>query len=192
MVDPADTGADIFRPRFEAAFDAHHAHVLAFALRRVAGRATAEDVVSETFAVVWQKRDLIPNEPLPWIYAIARRVVANQNRSETRRGRLRDRISAAADAAPRGDVAGMHEERTAVIAAFASLSDADQEVLRLVAWDDLSTADGAQVLDCTPAAFRVRLHRARGALRRALAESAETQEFRQVASPPQTTAEEAR
>jgi RNA polymerase sigma-70 factor (ECF subfamily) len=192
MVDPADIDADIFRPRFEAAFDAHHAHVLAFALRRVAGRATAEDVVSETFAVVWQKRDLIPNEPLPWIYAIARRIVANQNRSETRRGRLRDRIFAAGDATSAADIAWMHEERAAVIAAFASLSETDQEVLRLVAWDELSTADGAQVLDCTPAAFRVRLHRARRALRHALAEDTETQEFRQVAPPPRTTAEEAR
>lgn len=192
MVDLADSDADIFRPRFEAAFDAHHAHVLAFALRRVGSRATAEDVVSETFAVVWQKRDLIPDEPLPWIYAIARRVVANQNRSEKRRGRLRDRISAAGAATSAADIAGMHEERAAVVSAFASLSETDQEVLRLVAWDELSATEGAQVLDCTPAAFRVRLHRARRALRHALAEAAETQEFRQVANPAPQTAEEAR
>ena len=44
-----------------------------------------------------------------------------------------------------------------------SLSETDQEVLRLVAWDELSAAEGAQVLDCTPAAFRVRFHRARRA-----------------------------
>ena len=109
-----DADADIFRPRFEAAFDEHHAHVLAFALRRVAGMATAEDVVSETFAIVWQKRDLIPEEPLPWIYAIARRVIANQLRSENRRGRLRDRIFAADGAEKRRhgrDARGAHGGR---------------------------------------------------------------------------------
>jgi RNA polymerase sigma-70 factor (ECF subfamily) len=190
--EPEDLATDIFRPRFEAAFDAHHSHVLAFALRRVDGRATAEDVVSETFAVVWQKRDLISDEPLPWIYAIARRVIANQRRSDGRRGRLHDRISGEVAVAGAPDAAAIVENRTELATAFATLSDTDQEVLRLVAWDELSAAEGAQVLDCTPAAFRVRLHRARRALRHALDEGAPTHEFRQVAQPPPRTAEGAR
>jgi RNA polymerase sigma-70 factor (ECF subfamily) len=187
--DPEDPASDIFRPRFEAAFDAHHAHVLAFALRRVDGRATAEDVVSETFAVVWQKRDLIPEEPLGWIYAIARRVIANQRRSEGRRGRLRERISSEVAIAGEQDSAAMIDQRSAIATAFASLSQTDQEILRLIAWDEVSAAEGAQVLDCTPAAFRVRLHRARRALRHALDHAAGTQEFPQMTSQ---TAEEAR
>jgi RNA polymerase sigma-70 factor (ECF subfamily) len=190
--EPEDLETDIFRPRFEAAFDAHHTHVLAFALRRVDGRAMAEDVVSETFAVVWQKRDLIPNEPLAWIYAIARRVIANQRRSEARRGRLHDRVLAAGEIPSVGDAAVRVEERATVLGAFASLSETDQEVLRLIAWDDVSTAEGAQVLDCTPAAFRVRLHRARRALQRALEEAAVTHEFKPVAQPAPSTPQEAR
>ncbi len=39
-------------------------------------------------------------------------------------------------------------------AALASLSDSDQEVLRLVAWDGLTPAEVAVVLGCTPVAAR--------------------------------------
>jgi RNA polymerase sigma-70 factor (ECF subfamily) len=187
-----DSDPDIFRPRFEAAFDAHHARVLAFALRRVDDRAAAEDVVSETFAVAWKKRDLIPDEPLVWIYAIARRIVANHRRSETRRGRLQQRIESVDPPSLAGDTAAIVEERAAVAAAFATLSATDQEVLRLVAWEDLSTADGARVLDCTPAAFRVRLHRARRALGQALDKTPAANPVSPVAQPAPTTAEEAR
>jgi RNA polymerase sigma-70 factor (ECF subfamily) len=41
-------------------------------------------------------------------------------------------------------------------------------VLRLVAWDGLDVRDSAQVLGCSPGAFRVRLHRARRKLAKQL------------------------
>ena len=52
-------------------------------------------------------------------------------------------------------------ERSDIACAFARLSDSQREVLRLVAWEGLSAADASAVLGCSPAAFRVRLHRAR-------------------------------
>jgi RNA polymerase sigma-70 factor (ECF subfamily) len=57
----------------------------------------------------------------------------------------------------------------AVLAALATLSERDQEALRLVYWDGLSALDAARALGCTAVAMRVRLHRARGRLGRALA-----------------------
>src|SRR5690625_6197954 len=45
--------------------------------------------------------------------------------------------------------------------AFDRLSASDQEVLKLVAWDGLSIAESAQVLDVSNAAFSARLSRAR-------------------------------
>lgn len=45
--------------------------------------------------------------------------------------------------------------------ALAALSEADREVLILVAWDQLDAKESADVLGCTTGAFRVRLHRAR-------------------------------
>jgi RNA polymerase sigma-70 factor, ECF subfamily len=67
--------------------------VLVFAMRR-AGREVAEDVVAETFAVAWRRRDCMPEEALPWLYAIAGNVVANQWRSGRRRRDLDTRLGA--------------------------------------------------------------------------------------------------
>jgi RNA polymerase sigma-70 factor (ECF subfamily) len=48
-----------------------------------------------------------------------------------------------------------------VAAALAQLSARDREVLTLSAWYELSAAEAAQALGCSPAAYNVRLHRAR-------------------------------
>jgi len=148
--------------RFESCFRDHYAAVLAFAVRRLPDRATAEDAAAETFAVVWQRRGLIPAEPLPWLYGIALRVVANQRRSGKRRQRLSDRLEheAGARADAPGPVDALHR-RDAFSRAFQRLSEGEREVLRLVAWDGLDTREAASVLGCSAAAFRVRLHRAR-------------------------------
>jgi RNA polymerase sigma-70 factor, ECF subfamily len=46
------------------------------------------------------------------------------------------------------------------------LSEADQEVLTVSAWYDLTALQAARVLGCSPGAYAVRLHRARHRLRR--------------------------
>jgi Sigma-70, region 4 len=50
--------------------------------------------------------------------------------------------------------------------AWASLSNADREILRLVAWEGLGPTDGAAVLGCSVSSYKVRLHRARRRLER--------------------------
>ncbi len=62
---------------FAALYEIHHARVLAYALRRTRTVADAEDAAAETFVVAWRKRASIPADPLPWLYGIARRVLAN-------------------------------------------------------------------------------------------------------------------
>jgi len=150
---------------FEACFRDNYAAVLAFAIRRLPDRATAEDAAAETFAVAWRRRALIPEQPLPWLYAIALRVIANQRRSGQRRRRLGDRLEH--EARSRADtpepIDALHR-RDAFSRAFQRLSEDEREVLRLVAWDGLDTREAASVLGCSGAAFRVRLHRARRAL----------------------------
>jgi RNA polymerase sigma-70 factor (ECF subfamily) len=66
--------------RFEQIYEAHRASVSAF-VRRRAPEFVVEDVVSETFLVCWRKLDRVPDEPLPWLYAVARRTLANQRRN---------------------------------------------------------------------------------------------------------------
>ena len=183
---------DIFRPRFEAAFDTHHADVLAFALRRVDGRAAADDVVADTFAIVWRKRDTIPNTPLPWIYGIARRVIANQRRSAKRRLRLNERLAGQPIRDQGLDPAEVVNLRESVLAAFARLSEPEQEVLRLVAWDGIAAEAAARVLGCSTTAFRMRLHRARRELRRELEAGDASPPAARSATATAPTTEEAR
>jgi RNA polymerase sigma-70 factor (ECF subfamily) len=170
--------------RFESCFRDNYAAVLGFAIRRLPDRATAEDAAAETFAVAWRRRDLIPDEPLPWLYGIALRVVANQRRSGARRGRLRDRLAQEAGARGRAPEAfdALHR-RDAFSRAFRLLAEDDREVLRLIAWDGLDSAEAARVLGCSSAAFRVRLHRARRRLAKHLAASGHSPDDRSVATP---------
>lgn len=74
--DPPTSSSDL--ARFEALFASCQRLVLAYAMRRSPNAADAEDVVAETFIVAWRKIDSVPAEPVPWLYAVARRVLANQ------------------------------------------------------------------------------------------------------------------
>lgn len=160
---------DIYRDRFESCFDAHYGRVFAFVLRRVAGQDSAEDVVADTFAIAWRRRDLIPDSALPWLYAIAANVIANQHRAGARRRNLDRRLAQEAGiVAPRTDPADLFGDRDELAAAFAGLDEAEREVLRLVAWEGLSTRDAAKVIGCSPGALRVRVHRARRKLAKEL------------------------
>ena len=91
--DPPNAVPDIYRDRFERCFRDHYAQVLAFSMRRVCGREIAEDVVADAFAVAWRRRDRIPDPALPWLYAIAGHVIANQYRSTRRRHDLDLRLA---------------------------------------------------------------------------------------------------
>lgn len=167
--DPPNAAPDIYRDRFERCFRDHHARILAFSIRRVPGREIAEDVVADTFAVAWRRRDRIPDPALPWLYAIAGHVIANQYRSTRRRRDLELRLAHETGVvAPGSDPADSLGRRDAFSAAFARLAEPEREALRLIAWDGLDTRDAARVFGCSPGAFRVRLHRARRKLAKQL------------------------
>jgi RNA polymerase sigma-70 factor, ECF subfamily len=164
-----DAAPDIFRGPFESCFREHHARLLAFTMRRVSGRDAAEEVVADVFAVAWRRRDCIPDVPLPWLYAIAANVIADQYRSTRRSRDLGLRLANEARAGAAGsDPAESLALREAFFTAFGQLQEQEREVLRLVAWDGLDVREAAQVLGCSQGAFRVRLHRARRKLARRL------------------------
>jgi RNA polymerase sigma-70 factor, ECF subfamily len=167
--DPPSAVPDIYRGRFERCFRDHYTQVLAFSLRRVSGREIAEDVVADTFAVAWRRRDRIPDPALPWLYAIAAHVIANQYRSTSRRRNLDQRLEQETGSVATGsDPAESLGRRDAFATAFARLAEPEREVLRLIAWDGLDTRDAARAFGCSPGAFRVRLHRARRKLTKQL------------------------
>jgi len=160
--------------RFERLYDAHYAAVLAYALRR-APRAEADDVVAETFTVAWRRLADVPDEPRPWLYEVARRVLANRRRGDERRAALIERLQAAPSIAADEPIEGLQHtadgpvDLIALATAFAALPEHEREALALVAWEGLSTRDAARAAGCSDVAMRVRLHRARRRLERALA-----------------------
>ena len=69
--------------RFEQIYAEHHEAVRAY-VRRRAPEAVVDDVVSDTFLVCLRKIDRVPTEPLPWLYAVARKTLANERRKRMR------------------------------------------------------------------------------------------------------------
>jgi len=144
---------------FESVFRAHAGAVHAYALRRSDG-ATADEVVADTFLVCWRRFDRVPDDVLPWLYAVARRCLANRLRAG-RRAQARMAPVAATAADPTADTYEQRAHAREVLAALADLPAKEREALQLCAWEGLPPADAARVVGCTAAAFRVRLHRAR-------------------------------
>lgn len=154
--------------RFEEVYLAYSGLILAYARRRTPDDAAAQDVVAETFTTAWRRLEDLPpgDEARPWLYAVARRVLANAHRSEVRRAALERRL--AAQPPPPVELHAPFDDG-AVARAFAALSDGDRELLTLVGWDGLDRDDMAVVLGCSRGAVRVRLHRARQRFARELA-----------------------
>lgn len=149
---------------FRGFFAENHRQILGYALRRVPE--VADDVVAEVFAVAWRRRADVPDPALAWLYGTARRVVLHQQRAHARQQRLIDRLTYVPDDRwSRGDEADRVVDEVAahreVHRMLARLPGADAELLRLWAWERLDGPDLATVLECSPAAARVRLHRAR-------------------------------
>jgi RNA polymerase sigma-70 factor, ECF subfamily len=139
--------------QFEQIYEEHRDAVRAY-LRRRAPEDLVDDVVAETFLVCLRRFDDVPATPLPWLYAVARKTLANERR------KLARREPAYADTAGEPEPVG----DGVLAAAFASLSERDREVLRLVAWEGVSLRQAATVLGCSPVACRVRYHRAKARL----------------------------
>jgi RNA polymerase sigma-70 factor, ECF subfamily len=149
--------------------EAHTAAVLAYALRRIP-REDAADVVAETFLVAWRRvEELDERSALPWLYAVARRVLLSQQRSARRQLAIAERV-AAAEPSPVAETSGTSSGSRRLLDALAALSGRDREALMLAAWEELSSSDAAHVLGCSATAYRIRLHRARVRLRERLAE----------------------
>lgn len=177
---PAQAAPPDREQRFTVLFQHTHAALLAYAVRRVADPSDAADVVAEAFLVAWRRIDEVPDGPdaRPWMFGVARRVLANAQRGERRRHALADRLRLEiADAVPSPDVA----VATDVEWAMRRLDEDDREVLRLTAWEQLARDEIALALGVSRGAVRMRLHRARRRLAAVLAE------YGPPASPPGPT-----
>jgi RNA polymerase sigma-70 factor, ECF subfamily len=152
------------RARFEAlARDELLEPLRRFLLRRT-DPATADDVLSETLLVCWRRYDELPEDAaLPWAYAVARHCLANARRSAHRQERVAAKVATVDQPRESADPAGCRDD--ALHEALDQLRDDDAELLRLWAWEQLTPAEIATVLDVSPNAVSIRLLRARERLR---------------------------
>jgi RNA polymerase sigma factor (sigma-70 family) len=149
------------RRRFEQVYAVHRAAILGYALRRAGSADDAADVIAETFLTAWRRIDDLPagEAALPWLYGVARRVLANQRRGQQRRSALGERLRSELAAQPCDHEPPPGLEGVAV--AFRRLADPDREILTLAGWEGLDAGQIAVVIGCSRNAARIRLHRAR-------------------------------
>lgn len=149
--------------RLDGLFETHERRVLAYALRRTPSPADAEDAAAETFAIAWRKIEQAPDDALPWLLSIARRVISNQRRGRRRRAWLFLKLGRSMTSEPVivPEADPLDEADGPALAALARLRRDDQEILRLVAWEELDNRAVGLVLGITSNAAAIRLHRAR-------------------------------
>jgi RNA polymerase sigma factor (sigma-70 family) len=156
------------RQRFDALFAAYGPDIVAYCGWRADLESDAQDAVAEVFLTAWRRLDELPEGDAArvWLYATARRVLANQHRSARRREALRERMAREPAPAATEPSAAAGEEAL-VRAALMQLGPRDREVLLLAEWEDLAPAQIAEVLGCLAVTARGRLHRARRRFRHA-------------------------
>ena len=78
--------------RFRGVFTRCYTPLLAYARRRCTPT-DADDLVADVLTVAWRRLDDVPrNAELPWLFGVAHRTLANQQRAARRRLRLVDRL----------------------------------------------------------------------------------------------------
>ena len=169
---------ELAEARFSRLYRDHEREILRYALRRSAEPEDAADVVAETFLVAWRRLGEVPvgGEARLWLYATARRVLANHQRGIKRRTRLAERLR---DELRRQLPLQPASDRP-VLDALAAMSDSDRELLMLVGMEELSPSEAARVLGISTMAARTRLHRARRRLRELLAEKPEEKQRNEI------------
>lgn len=157
--------------RFRELYADAYEDVLRFAQRRV-HPSYAEDVAADAFLVAWRRFDEAPTslgDRRAWLFGIARNCLLNTRRGQGRRDALAVRISeiplaTSTDTEAVGQLIDL-------AAGWRRLSPTDQETLALTVFENLTSPEAAKVLGITSASYRVRLMRARRALRRHLMHS---------------------
>jgi RNA polymerase sigma factor (sigma-70 family) len=157
---------------FGELFDQYAGSVFRHAVRITGDAQHSDDVVSLTFLEAWRLRERLDPEggsALPWLLGIATNVLRNAARARRRHLNALARLPATEPVPDFSDDVidrlSDAEQVAAARAAFAALPTAEQDVVALCVWSEVSYADAASALGIPLGTVRSRLSRARVRLR---------------------------
>ena len=157
--------------QFRLLYERNYAPISAYVRRRVRRADGSDaDIVAEVFVVAWRRFLEVPEQTkeLPWLYGVARNLVANHFRSAQRSSALTDRLMVE-ERASVDSSAESSELELRVRRAVDQLSDLDREIFRLIHWEELSHEEVGLSVGITAKAVERRVARARKKVRDYLA-----------------------
>ncbi|CAL9474641.1 hypothetical protein SUDANB121_02923 [Nocardiopsis dassonvillei] len=144
---------------------AHYADLVRYFARRGALN-DADELAAEVFVIAWRKLPGNLDDPRPWLFGVARKVLAGSRRRRERKTGLDLPLDEAGESALSVSAhSGEISIRTDLQRAWNRLKPADQEILALTAWEGLTAAEAAVVLGVRRSGAAMRLSRARERLR---------------------------
>ncbi len=175
--DPASAAMDRYAAGDDAAFaelyDLLSPRLYAFLLRATRQVELAQDLLQQTLLQVHRARGsfIAGAEVMPWVIAIARRLVIDHARSPSRRDVLvddaEDAPTADAEEAVAEELVHARDLASKMEIVAARLPESQRIAFELSRRQGLSLAEIARTLNITVGAVKVRLHRAHQALRAA-------------------------
>lgn len=166
------------REAYGALIRRHQAAVFSYLLHMVRDREVALDLAQESFVRAWNALPSYDPERRfrTWLFCIATNLSRNHFRGAARFRRACDRVRIQLEWAggvinPRDELQERSLEQQ-VRAAVDRLPEAYRQVVWLRYFDDLSSAEIGEIVSLSPAAVDMRLSRARGLLRKSLADLA--------------------
>ena len=159
----------------QPAFAEYYPRILGYVRGLVRNANEAEDLTQEAFLRAYSRHDALrdPDAALPWLYSIATHVSLDRLRQRSRRSPRDSDLDPAtlpsSDRAPTAVLRAEQEEMSACVQDYVGeLSDSYRAVLFLHDVNDLTCHEIAELLDDSPGAVKIRLHRARKQLQAAL------------------------
>jgi RNA polymerase sigma factor (sigma-70 family) len=153
--------------QFAEHYKANLPRIAAFIARRV-DRVLIEDLCSDVFEVAYRKRDQAPQETdrqFGWLCQISQNLINNQRRREVTSKKLVVALSVPASS-PSAESIVVQDLN--IRECWNQLKPKQQQILAMVAFDEMSIKEVAMVLDIKPNAATVRLSRAREAFAKLL------------------------
>lgn len=158
------------RTMFELLYRETRTDLLAYLARRAGTPQEAADTLAETYLIAWEKLHTIPpgDRARLWLFGVARNLHLQGVRRRRVSDALIERLAGELRTARAQHRLDNETEEDAAQLALSELSDRDQEILTLTAWDGLTPREIAAVIGTSANTVRVRLHRARVTLKRQL------------------------